>query len=119
MARRRFGRLPEVRLHKRSGNGRVFINGREYWVGPFGSPEAKARYEEPIVEHGHLAASAPATQVAAEPVVSEPVAVAPISLQECGERLQNSSHRQTSSEGSWSWGIGLHGRFVGGMHVGR
>lgn len=48
MARRRFGKLPEVRLHKRSGNGRVFINGREYWVGPFGSPEAKARYEELI-----------------------------------------------------------------------
>jgi integrase len=40
--------MPEIRLHKRSGNGRVFINGQEHWVGRYGSPEAKARYAELI-----------------------------------------------------------------------
>lgn len=48
MAKRGFGKLPEVRLHKRSGNGRVFIHGKEYWVGPYGSPDAKKRYAELI-----------------------------------------------------------------------
>ncbi len=51
MGRRGFGKMPEIRLHKRSGNGRVFINGREYWLGPFGSPEARRRYEELIAAY--------------------------------------------------------------------
>lgn len=51
MAKRGFGKLPEVRLHKRSGNGRVFLNGREHWVGRYGSPEAKARYAELIAAY--------------------------------------------------------------------
>ena len=51
MAKRGFGKLPEVRLHKRSGNGRVFINGREHWVGLYGSPDAKARYAELIAAY--------------------------------------------------------------------
>jgi integrase len=51
MARRGFGKMPEIRLHKRSGNGRVFINGQEHWVGRYGSPEAKARYAELIAAY--------------------------------------------------------------------
>lgn len=51
MGRRGFGKMPEIRLHKRSGNGRVFIHGREYWLGPYGSPEARQRYEELIAAY--------------------------------------------------------------------
>lgn len=65
MGRRVRGVMPQVRLHKRSGNGRVCIGGRDVYVGRYGSPEANARYLELMVEHGYLpAGSAPAAAVA-------------------------------------------------------
>ncbi len=75
--------MPQVRLHKPSGNGRVHVGGRDVYVGRFGSPEAQARYLELMVEHGYL--PAPAANAAAEPVVTEPPAVAPVSLPAGGE----------------------------------
>ena len=85
MGRRVRGVMPQVRLYKRTGMGRVRIGDRDFYVGRFGSPEAQARYLELMVEHGYLAASPPVAKVAAEPVVSEPVAVAPVSLPAGGE----------------------------------
>jgi len=65
MGRRVRGVMPQVRLHKRSGNGRVFVGGRDVYVGRYGSPEAQARYLELMVEHGYLpAAAAPVAAVA-------------------------------------------------------
>lgn len=80
MAKRGFGKLPEVRLHKRSGNGRVFLNGREHWVGRYGSPEAKARYAELIAAYvtsggtsieATQAAPAPASRLTVDLTVGE------------------------------------------------
>lgn len=71
MGRRVSGAMPQVRLHKPSGNGRVNVGGREVYVGRYGSPEAHQRYLELMVEHGYL----PATAVpvpAAKPVEPEP-----------------------------------------------
>ena len=42
---------PLPRLHKRSGNARVRIGGREHWLGKHGSPEAEARYNALLAEH--------------------------------------------------------------------
>jgi len=38
--------LPPARLHKNSGNARVCIGGRAYWLGKFGSDDADRRYNE-------------------------------------------------------------------------
>ncbi len=71
MGRRVSGELPQVRLHKPSGNGRVNVGGREVYVGRYGSPEARQRYLELMVEHGYLPATAvPVT--AAKSVEPEP-----------------------------------------------
>lgn len=69
MGRRVRGDMPQVRLHRRSGNGRVRVGGRDVYVGKFGSPESKTRYLELMVEHGYLPASAAAAE---KPVVMEP-----------------------------------------------
>jgi len=58
MGRRVSGEMPQVRLHKPSGNGRVTVGGREVYVGRHGSPEARQRYLELMVEHGYLPATA-------------------------------------------------------------
>lgn len=58
MGRRVRGELPQVRLHRGSGNGRVCVGGRDVYVGRFGSPEAHRRYLELMVEHGYLPATA-------------------------------------------------------------
>jgi integrase len=43
-------RLPQVRLHKPSGQARVRIDGREIYLGKFGSAEAKERYDQVVAE---------------------------------------------------------------------
>jgi hypothetical protein len=43
--------LPQMRLHAQSGHARVRINGKAYWLGRFGSPEAKAAYDRLIAEY--------------------------------------------------------------------
>lgn len=43
-------RQPAYRLHKRSGHARVCIDGREFWLGPHGSPESKKEYDRLIAE---------------------------------------------------------------------
>lgn len=98
MAKLGFGKLPEVRLHKRSGNGRVFINGREYWVGRYGSPEAKARYAELIAA---LVTSGGKSVEAAVPPRPAPVAaeltVAELALKWLADiKATRPEHRKTS-----------------------
>jgi hypothetical protein len=42
--------LPEARLHKPSGQARVRIDGREIYLGKYGSAEAKERYDRVVAE---------------------------------------------------------------------
>jgi integrase len=44
-------RLPQARLHKPSGQARVRIDGREHYLGRFGTPEAKQAYQRLMAEH--------------------------------------------------------------------
>lgn len=77
MGRRVRGELPQVRLHKPSGNGRVHVAGRDVYVGRYGSPEAHAKYLELMVEHGYLPASAaPMAAIPTAAIPAAPVVVA-------------------------------------------
>ena len=43
-------RIPAYRLHKPSGRAVVRLNGRDFYLGPHGTPESKAEYERLISE---------------------------------------------------------------------
>ena len=57
MGRRHSDALPGMRLHKPTGCARVYINGKEYWLGKFGSPEAQLKYDERRSRPTHRARS--------------------------------------------------------------
>lgn len=41
-------RTPSYRLHKPSGRAVVTLNGRDYYLGPYGSPESRAEYHRAV-----------------------------------------------------------------------
>ena len=51
MSRRAAGSVPSLVHHTPSNRARVRINGRDYWLGKWGSPEAKLAYDRLIVEY--------------------------------------------------------------------
>jgi hypothetical protein len=44
-------KIPSYLPHKRSGQARVRIGGRDIYLGVFGSPESKELYAQLIAEH--------------------------------------------------------------------
>ena len=44
-------RIPKCRHHKASGQARVTINGKDHYLGAWGSPESKRRYRKVLAEH--------------------------------------------------------------------
>jgi integrase len=44
-------KLPSYRLHKPSGQAVVTINGRDHYLGAFGTPESRAEYDRIIAEY--------------------------------------------------------------------
>lgn len=42
--------VPKLRLHKSSGNAAVMIDGRYLYLGKYGTPEAKGRYDRTVAE---------------------------------------------------------------------
>jgi len=45
------GCLPSLQHHKPSGRGRVTINGRDHWLGKWGSAESRLAYDRIIAEY--------------------------------------------------------------------
>jgi hypothetical protein len=43
-------KYPDYRLHKRSGQAVVTLDGLTYYLGPHGSPESRAEYDRLIAE---------------------------------------------------------------------
>jgi integrase len=60
--------IPSYLRHKASGQARVIINGRTYYLGPYGSPQSKAEFTRLITEwqgsRGPIAPAAPRASVA-------------------------------------------------------
>jgi hypothetical protein len=48
--RKQSTRIPKIRLHKASGQGVVWLNGRENYLGPFGSYDAQLKYDALLLE---------------------------------------------------------------------
>lgn len=44
-------RVPSYRFHKATGQARVTIDGRDHYLGTFGTPESKAKYNRLIASH--------------------------------------------------------------------
>ena len=51
MPRRPTGSVPALVHHKASNRARVRINGRDFWLGKWGSPAAKMAYDRLIAEY--------------------------------------------------------------------
>ncbi len=50
MGRLQSGALPRISVHPRSGHARVRYQGREIWLGRYGSREAQAKYDRLVLE---------------------------------------------------------------------
>ena len=44
-------RIPSYRLHKATGQAVVVLNGRSHYLGIFGSPESRAKYDDLIAKY--------------------------------------------------------------------
>jgi integrase len=75
MPRRPKGSLPTLQHHKSSGRARVTINGRDHWLGKWGSPESRLAYERIIAEY--LASGRVRDQHSAPPEAAAVVTVDP------------------------------------------
>ena len=53
MARRKAGSVPGLQHHRRSGQGRVHLSGRDFYCGTWGTPACKAAYDRLIAEWLH------------------------------------------------------------------
>lgn len=65
MPRRR--RIPAYSHHKPTGQARVRLDGRDHYLGPFGSPESKARYDELVAAWLQGRLPTPSASPASEP----------------------------------------------------
>ena len=50
MPRRPKGSRPTLQHHKPTGRACVTINGRDHWLGKWGSPESRLAYDRMIAE---------------------------------------------------------------------
>lgn len=87
-------RIPSYRPHKATGQARVTIQGKDYYLGRYGSPESRAKYRRLIAEYCKGAAPT------AEPRTNSPRAGAPCSVAElCGEYLAWAKREYRTSDG--------------------
>ena len=66
-------RIPELRLHKPSGQGRVILDGRHIYCGKWGTPEAEAKYHRVVSEW--LACGSPSTDSTTDESTQSPTTV--------------------------------------------
>jgi integrase len=123
MPRRHKGSVPSLVHHKPSDRARVRINGRDFWLGKWGSPEARLAYDRLITEYlanGRITAppasrhSGATTEIAVEPSrpgievrqTTEPpqgltvVELAAMYLEHCQTYYRDPSGKQTSTYGN-------------------
>jgi hypothetical protein len=93
MPRRRQGSVPSLQHHKASGRARVWIKGRDYWLGKWGSPEAQLAYNRLI---GEYLATGRIDSTRTEPVAE----LGTLYLEYCQTYYRDPSGRQTSTYGN-------------------
>ena len=85
MGRRRNDCFPQPKFHRKTGHARLRVNGKEYWLGRFGSREAEERYTEHlqawVASGGKSADITPTDKPAASPPVSRQQLAAPLPTQ--------------------------------------
>jgi hypothetical protein len=64
-------RTPSYRLHKPSGQAVVTLNGRDFYLGRYGSPESRAEYDRSIAEWLANGRKLPASGSASDLTVNE------------------------------------------------
>ena len=106
MGRRRRGQEPQMRYHAHSGQARVRVYGRVIYLGPWDSPEAKAKYHRLLVEWhgGHEPVPTPdRPRSVASPVVDLPPPPAGLTIAElCLLWLAACEKKYTRADGTTS-----------------
>ena len=69
----RSSRVPSYRLHKPSGQARVIINRKHYYLGKYGTPESLEKYHRLVAEHLRTPAGTPTAALAAAPQSGLPI----------------------------------------------
>ena len=59
MKRGRSTSAPSYRLHKATGQARVTINGKTYYLGKHGSEESQQKYKQALADHWNPPGTAP------------------------------------------------------------
>jgi integrase len=75
-------RLPQIRLHSPSGRARVRINGKDFWLGPFGSPAAIREYDRLIAKYLANGRQIPSDPSPPDPSPPDPSSSLPASQRE-------------------------------------
>ena len=65
---RRTAHIPAYRLHKTTGQARVIIAGKHFYLGKYGTPASREKYARLLAEH--CAGTSPALPPIAQPVIS-------------------------------------------------
>lgn len=73
--------IPSYRPHKATGQARVTIEGKDYYLGRYGSPESRAKYKRLIAQYCKAGAALPEVRAAPRPRAAYSVA------ELCGEYL--------------------------------
>ncbi|MEZ6195179.1 MAG: hypothetical protein R3F20_05535 [Planctomycetota bacterium] len=63
--------IPQLVHHRPSGRARVRLNGRDFYLGPWGSPEAQEAYDRTIAEYLSHGRTIPAERREADLTISE------------------------------------------------
>lgn len=50
MASKKDSQIPKYCLHKSSGRARVTLNGKDFWLGRYGTPGSREKYDRLIAE---------------------------------------------------------------------
>jgi hypothetical protein len=79
-------RTPSYRLHKPTGQAVVTLNGRDIYLGRFGSPESRAEYDRTIVEWISNGRRLPVVAISGSAPVSIARAAPPGTTEPCAAR---------------------------------
>lgn len=109
MGRRKLNARPRMRHHKKSNQARVTLFGKTYWLGRWGSPEAKEKLDRVLATHAGNAARKADPSSAAIAAANEATAPVPVGMtvgEVCFEWLKWMQATRPDVETTNTWGQG-------------